>query len=149
MPVKSSEHIEDSDLKGITELLKSSQPTIRIFREGNLFGMFIGGLALLGGFISFLLGLTGTVSWIIDAETISMRLFNASPGAVFSVIGLIVMIKYKPRVKSEIEIHVKTQKSKDKTEYSEISVSHKTAASSPVSATPLRPPDILGRGFLR
>ena len=122
----------------LVKLLESHPPTIRSFREGNLFGMFVGALALLGGFVSSLLGLTGSVEWFLTYESISMKLLNASPGAIFSVIGFIIMLRYKPRVKTEIEIKInESQNSKDASAHTkEISVRHSSTASSPISSSP-------------
>jgi len=136
------EKLSQSDLSNIVKLLESHPPIIRTFREGNFFGMFIGGLTLLGGFISSLLGLAGSVEWIFNAETISMKLLNASPSALFSVIGFIIMLKYKPRIKSEIEIKVKETQEQNK---KEISVRYESRGSSPLSSPP--PYDIFRKRF--
>jgi len=87
----------DSEISEIVKLLESYPATIRSYRTGNLFGMFIGGLALLGGFASFLLGLTGSIDWIFKSQSMTMRMINASPGAIFSVIGFVIMLIYEPR----------------------------------------------------
>jgi len=136
----------DSEISDIVKLLESHPATIRSFRTGNLFGMFIGGLALLGGFASFLLGLTGSIDWIFKSVSISMRMINASPGAIFSVIGFVIMLRYKPRVKSEIEIRInESKKANTSAEHKrEISVRHTNTASSPVTA---QRPDIYGKRF--
>lgn len=127
---------ENSEISDIVKLLESHPATIRSFKTGNLFGMLIGALALIGGFASFLLGLTGSIDWIFKSQSISMRMVNASPGAIFCVIGFIIMLRYKPRVKSEIEIHINESKSADSLgeHKREISVRHTNTASSPISA---------------
>jgi len=136
------ENLSESDFTKITKLLESHPPIIRTFREGNLLGMFIGGLTLIGGFICSLLGLTGSVEWIFNTESISIKLLNASPGALFSTIGFIIMLKYKPRIRQEIEIKVNEIKNQNK---KEISVHIENKASSPIGSTP--PSDILKRRF--
>lgn len=145
VPVKHDE----SAISDLVKLLESHPPTIRSFREGNLFGMFVGSLALLGGFVSSLLGLTGSVEWFFKSGSISMKLLNASPGAIFSVIGFIIMLRYKPRVKTEIEIKInESQNQKDTSVHTkEISVRHSSSASSPISSSP--PSNIYGNTFPR
>lgn len=97
----------DSEISEIIKLLESHPATIRSYRTGNLLGVLIGGLALLSGFAAFLLGLTGSIDLFFKSESVSMRMINASPGGMMAVIGLVVMVIFKPRVRSEIEIQIK------------------------------------------
>ena len=74
------------------------------YREGSLLGVLIGGFVLLGGFAMFYMGISGSANWLIEAGGLKSRITNASPGAVFSLIGFFVMLKYKPKVKVDIEL---------------------------------------------
>jgi hypothetical protein len=136
----------DSELQALKAILDSHPVTQRTFRQGNILGMLIGGLVLLGGFFAFFVGLSGNVEWVFQSGTVSAKLINASPGAVFSVVGMIIMLKYKPRVKTEIEIRMNRRylndlldgqaidRSGTRLHSVETQMKYKSSASSPVTS---------------
>jgi hypothetical protein len=54
--------------------------------------------------IFILLGIAGQIEWVVKAGGLSGRLANASPGALFAVIGLIILWRYKPIIKDDFSI---------------------------------------------
>jgi hypothetical protein len=129
------DNIAEPEIKDLIKALNEHPSVVRTFREGNLFGMFTGALVLVGGFVMFFMGLAGTIDWIFESATIKSKLANASPGALFAVVGLIIMLKYKPRVKTEIEISVNKsyQRSNPDIVNSETKVRVSSTASSPIT----------------
>ncbi len=71
---------------------------IRTYKTGSIIGTIIGGSICLIGLILILLGLAGSVEWIIKVGSFSAKLINASPGVFLSVIGLVIIVVCKPRI---------------------------------------------------
>ena len=134
MPVKLP--VTDPTTADILKILTQQSPTIHAYREGNRFGMVIGGLVLLGGFAMFVMGLSGSVEWILEAGSLKARLANASPGAIFSLIGLFVMLKYRPKVKMNIELNVTRQYEPGTSNYvsENTQVKYQSSSSSPITS---------------
>jgi hypothetical protein len=59
-------------------------------------GILFGGILCFSGFIIALLGLSGSIEWIIEATNIKSCLINANPGVFFGFLGTIVLWRYKP-----------------------------------------------------
>lgn len=78
------------------------------YRIGIIMGISVGALFLVAGFVLCLLGLTGTIEWLIQGGSFTSRLTNASPGALFAVVGLVVIVRYKPKTTAATE--TKTEK---------------------------------------
>jgi len=127
---------KDTDIADILKVFESHPPIIRTFREGSLFGMVVGAVVLLGGFSTFFLSLSGTVEWIFEAGSISSKLINASPGVVFSIIGLLIMWRYKPKVRTDIEIKINKSFSKINPDIQTVekSIKYSGSASSPITS---------------
>lgn len=120
--------------------LETHPAMIRTYREGSWFGMVVGALLLLGGFVMTVMGLSGTSEWIIESMSLRARLVNASPGAVFAIIGMVLMFRYKPKVKTDIEIKINESQAKDEsgTNTKETTVRYQSSASSPLIDTSRR-----------
>lgn len=73
-------------------------------KTGSIMGIAIGGLISLLGIFLLLFGLTGSIEWLVNAGGLSSKLINASPGLVIVVVGMVIIILYKPRVRYEYEI---------------------------------------------
>lgn len=84
-----------------TSVLESAGYKSRTYRIGLLTGQGIGGLVLLGGIILSLLGISGSIEWLVEAGGITSKLTNASPGIVISMIGAVILWRYKPHVSHE------------------------------------------------
>lgn len=80
-------------------MLKLEDRLITTYKTGSIIGIIMGSTICLAGLTLILLGLTGSIEWIVKVGTFSSKLVNASPGAFFSVIGLIIIVVYKPRIK--------------------------------------------------
>ena len=72
----------------------------RAYREGIIIGLSIGALCLVFGFVLIILGVSGSIDWFVEAGGIKSKMINATPGSVFSLIGLMILWKYKPKIKS-------------------------------------------------
>jgi hypothetical protein len=84
-----------------TTVLESAGYKSRTYRIGLLTGQGIGGLVLLGGIILSLLGISGSIEWLVEAVGITSKLTNASPGIVIAMIGAAILWRYKPHVSHE------------------------------------------------
>lgn len=76
----------------------------KTYRLGIIVGQTFGGAACLGGLVLILLGLSGQIEWILQAGGLNSRLANASPGALFAVIGLVILWRYKPIIRDDFSV---------------------------------------------
>jgi hypothetical protein len=44
------------------------------------------------------MGLSGNISWIVQAAGFSSKLQNAGPGVFFALLGMAILLKYKPKI---------------------------------------------------
>jgi len=44
------------------------------------------------------LGLSGSIDWILEANSLKSRLTNASPGVIFVIAGITLLYWYRPRI---------------------------------------------------
>lgn len=104
MPPRRKRH-KDLDPELVSAFVKASK--LKDLRKtiylGTLLGVVIGGILCLCGFVLCLLGLTGTVGWLVETRSFSSRLSNASPGAFFAFLGMIILWRYKPTVRERTE----------------------------------------------
>lgn len=84
-----------------TSVLESAGYKSRTYRLELLTGQGIGGLVLVGGIILSLLGISGSIEWLVEAGGITSKLTNASPGIVIALIGAAILWRYKPHVSHE------------------------------------------------
>jgi hypothetical protein len=56
----------------------------------SLAGLGLGLVCIVGGFILFIMGISGSINWVVKAEGFSSQLVNAAPGAVLFVVGVLV-----------------------------------------------------------
>lgn len=82
-------------------VLKSAGYKSRTYRYGLLTGQGIGGAVLLAGIVLSLLGISGSIEWLVEAGDISSKVTNASPGIVIALIGAALVWHYKPNVSHE------------------------------------------------
>lgn len=60
----------------------------------------IGGIGcLIVGIILTILGVTGSIEWIVEVSGFTSRIINASPGIVIMIIGLILTLKSRLKIK--------------------------------------------------
>lgn len=62
----------------------------------SLLGMLIGFAFCIAGFAAAVMGLTGSIEWVMGGQNFSSRLSNATPGALFAICGLVVLWRYRP-----------------------------------------------------
>lgn len=77
---------------------------VHTYKTGSIVGIIIGGLIAFLGIFLLLFGLTGSIDWFVNVGGISSKLINASPGVAIVVVGMIILIRYKPRIRYEYEI---------------------------------------------
>jgi hypothetical protein len=70
----------------------------RAFSRHILIGQVVAAFFLLCGFVMSILGLTGSVEWVLDVGGAKSRLVNASPGVFFALVGAVILWRYKPKM---------------------------------------------------
>ena len=65
-----------------------------------IIGLVIGGICIIAGFILSILGVSGSVEWFLKAQSITAKLVNASPGVVLTIVGLIIVLRNRLKIKS-------------------------------------------------
>jgi hypothetical protein len=65
-----------------------------------LAGLVVGVLCILGGFILVILGVSGSIEWVVKGGTFESQLKNAGPGALLCILGflLVGVTRYRLRV---------------------------------------------------
>ena len=62
----------------------------------------IGGIVcLIAGIILTILGVTGSIEWIVEFSGFTSRIINASPGIVIIIIGLIWTLKSRLKIRAK------------------------------------------------
>lgn len=74
------------------------------YRTGSVTGVVTGAVLSLSGVVLLILGLSGSIDWIVQVAGLSSRLVNASPGVIVTIAGLAVMVKFKPKVRYTYEV---------------------------------------------
>lgn len=75
----------------------------RTYRIGITMGIATGALAFIGGFVLSLLGLTGSVQLLVEDLGITAKLTNASPGVVFCLLGMLIVLHFKPKITRSVD----------------------------------------------
>ncbi|HEV7427868.1 MAG TPA: hypothetical protein VGQ46_16045 [Thermoanaerobaculia bacterium] len=68
-------------------------------------GIIIGALFLVGGVVTLLLGVSGSIEWVLKGGGIESKLSNAAPGVFIALLGAIVLWRYKPVVKKHLNVN--------------------------------------------
>ena len=76
----------------------------RTYFWGTMLGIAAGAIFCLSGFVMTVLGLAGSIDWIVEVGAFQSRLANAGPGAFFALLGMIILWRYKPRIKETLEL---------------------------------------------
>ena len=101
---------QETNRKNLREelLFASSCPTdkesiedAKTYRLGIVLGIVVGSVFSAAGFILALLGLSGKVEWILETSGVTSRLTNAGPGVAFSLMGMLIIWRYKPNIAQE------------------------------------------------
>lgn len=87
-----------------SQLIDKRQQGLEAYKFGIIFGLVIGGLLCLLGVVLLLMGFAGSIEWLVEAPGIKSKLINASPGIVLSVMGLVILIVYRPRGKEKLSV---------------------------------------------
>jgi hypothetical protein len=91
-------------LRILMELAKNRSQGSPTYRLAILMGIAIGGVFALAGFVLCLLGLSGSIEWLVEGASLKAKLTNASPGIVFAGMGMIIIWRYKPVVHDHLRL---------------------------------------------
>lgn len=62
----------------------------------------IGGIGcLIAGIVLTVLGFTGSIEWIVELSGFTSRLINASPGIVLMILGLVLILRSRLKIKAK------------------------------------------------
>lgn len=78
---------------------KTEEEYFKAIRKGQNAGW----ICIIAGLILTILGFTGSITWFIETLGLKSRIINASPGIIFLVAGVILLLIYKPRIEAESE----------------------------------------------
>jgi hypothetical protein len=87
-----------------TAIAQSMLENAKTYRMCVILGICVGALFCVAGFVLLVLGLTGNIEWIVEASNFKSRLTNASPGALFAVMGMVIIWRYKPDISDAVDI---------------------------------------------
>ncbi|MBW8002331.1 MAG: hypothetical protein FVQ80_09970 [Planctomycetes bacterium] len=86
--------------KSVSQALKEyNKHTVNF---ATILGIVTGALFCCAGFVIICMGLTGSVEWVFEAGSVTTRLSNAGPGVALSLMGMIIIWRYRPRKHIEI-----------------------------------------------
>ena len=114
----SSESTSERDRKVPEAIAETVQHGATTYRIGIVMGISVGTLFCVAGFVLMILGMTGTIEWVIKAANLNGRLLNASPGVVLALMGMIIVWRYKPIIKDEFNVDRRPARDKEKHEES-------------------------------
>ena len=60
-------------------------------------GQAFGVLAMIAGLGLSITGGAGSIEWLVESQTVTSRLINATPGILLVLIGGLVLWRYKPK----------------------------------------------------
>jgi hypothetical protein len=89
----------------VMDLLRKRGKGGKAYLIGTIMGITFGGIFCVAGFIIAILGLTGTIELVFEAGGLRSRLANACPGAFFALMGMIILWRYKPKIRDELDIN--------------------------------------------
>ena len=76
----------------------NSQAFNATYRYGIVYGLVAGTSALALGFILAILGLAQAIDFGFEGAETIVRLKTASPGALFAIVGLVIILWFKPKL---------------------------------------------------
>jgi hypothetical protein len=76
----------------------------------GLGGLIVGAICILAGVALFLLGLTGKTSWTISVLGARSQVWDAAPGVVLFLVGLLIVYATRPVVKIQVVNSAKKKK---------------------------------------
>lgn len=88
----------------ILKLLKLRSKGNNTYYTGTILGISIGAIFCIFGLVISIMGLTGSIEWIFEASDFKSRISNAGPGVIFGLFGMIIIWRYKPKVRDSLTI---------------------------------------------
>ncbi len=102
--MKEKEEKNNIKIEPLISLAKQRSKGNRTYRTGTILGITIGGLFALAGFTLCILGLSGSIEWLVEAASFKAKITNASPGVVFAAMGMVILWRYKPVVRDRMSL---------------------------------------------
>ena len=97
--------IDEESLKILVDLAKERIISIsRTYFWGTIIGIIVGAVFCIAGFIITVMGLTGSIEWLLQVGNFTSKLANAGPGVFFALVGMLILWRYKPKGKERIRI---------------------------------------------
>ena len=75
---------------------KQDERESRVYTVAVWMGIAIGGLICIAGVVLAVMGLSGSIEWVVKAADFESKLKNAGPGVVIALLGTLILWKYKP-----------------------------------------------------
>ena len=129
---RDTKHQDDSYNAGLGHILDSRGS--RTYQIGVLLGLTVGAVLTLLGVVLCVVGITGSIEWIVNGKGWGSKLANASPGVFFAVMGFLILVWYKP--KYQFSFSARTQKISPGRAKSEVGANNKIQVSGKMSALP-------------
>ena len=104
MPKPSNDRDLPLLVKGQMAALETAQYKSETYRRAIYIGQLFGVLAMLAGFILSIAGVAGSIDWIVESNSLTGRLTNATPGVFFVFVGMLILWRYKPKISTSMEI---------------------------------------------
>jgi hypothetical protein len=81
-----------------------NQMLVQTHKIVSILGIIFGGVICIIGVLVMILGLSGSIEFMINVGGIVSRLINASPGVLIFFLGIFIMAWVKSRIRYEYEI---------------------------------------------
>jgi hypothetical protein len=75
----------------------------KTYRIAIIIGQVTGIIFLIAGCVLMILGVTGTINFVVSGGKLEAKLINAAPGVVIALFGAVIIIFYKPKISSTEE----------------------------------------------
>jgi hypothetical protein len=74
-------------------------PGVRTYQRTVIFGQIVGAVLILVGVAVSIAGVSGSIDWIVNGVGWGSKLTNASPGVFFSLLGFLIFMRSKPKIR--------------------------------------------------
>ena len=104
--IKNKENKIELDPKTVeilADLVRNRSET-KAYLWTTLIGLLIGAFFSISGFIITVMGLSGSIEWILEGSNFKSKLSNAGPGAFFALLGFFILWRYKPTIQDRLEL---------------------------------------------
>ncbi len=100
---KNTIEIDTKTVEILSDLVKNRSET-KAYLWATLIGLLTGTFFSISGFIITVMGLTGSIEWILEGSNFKSKLSNAGPGVFFALLGFFILWRYKPIIQDRLEL---------------------------------------------